>query len=127
MLLSLLPPDFFEVYNGLGYGGEGGLSIGLALFPELCQPEHARGIVPQIPPNLDVMWRFSELTRSHKSNAGERTSHERNDGQSNNPVITKPRCLRLGLPFTRSKTALKVHNSIFYMHNSCGHSSRLYS
>jgi creatinine amidohydrolase len=62
MLLPLLPPAFFEVWNGLGHGGEGELSIGLALFCELCQPEHARGVVPDLPPNLDVIWKFSELT-----------------------------------------------------------------
>jgi creatinine amidohydrolase len=62
MLGFLLPPDFFEVYNGLGHGGEGELSISLALFPELCRPELAQGVVPDLPANLDVMWLFSELT-----------------------------------------------------------------
>ncbi len=61
-LPALLPADFFEVWNGLGHGGEGELSLALALFPWLCQPENARGVVPGLPPNLDVFWRFSELT-----------------------------------------------------------------
>jgi creatinine amidohydrolase len=61
-LKELLPPDFFEVWNGLGHGGEGELSIALALFPELCEPEKARGVVPQLPPHVDVKWMFSELT-----------------------------------------------------------------
>jgi len=59
---QLLPPDFFEVWNGLGHGGEGELSIGLALFPELCEPGLARGVVPRLPPYVDVKWMFSELT-----------------------------------------------------------------
>ncbi len=61
-LLSLLPSNFFEVWNGLGHGGEGELSIGLELFPELCKPELAKGVVPVLPKHLDVKWKFDELT-----------------------------------------------------------------
>ena len=61
-LLPLLSPDFFAVWNGLGHGGEGELSIALALFPELCRPDLARGVVPNLPQCLDVKWKFSELT-----------------------------------------------------------------
>ena len=59
---QLLPPSFFEVWNGLGHGGEGELSMGLALFPELCAPDQARGVVPRLPPYVDVKWTFSEIT-----------------------------------------------------------------
>jgi creatinine amidohydrolase len=76
-LLPLLPGDFFEVWNGLGHGGEGELSIGLALFPELCQPERARGVVPQLPPNLDVIWKFSELTSCGASGDPTRATREK--------------------------------------------------
>jgi creatinine amidohydrolase len=61
-LLTLLPPGFFEVWNGLGHGGEGELSMGLALFPGLCRPEDAKGVVPELPPYGEVKWLFSELT-----------------------------------------------------------------
>jgi creatinine amidohydrolase len=61
-LLSILPQDFFEVWNGLGHGGEGELSMALAQFPDLCQPEQAVGVVPKLPPYCDVKWLFSELT-----------------------------------------------------------------
>lgn len=79
MLLPLLPSGFFEVWNGLGHGGEGEMSMGLALFPELCQPEHARGTVPQLPPNLDVMWKFSEITSCGAS--GDPTKATREKGR----------------------------------------------
>lgn len=62
-LAPLMPEGFFEVWNGLGHGGEGETSISLALFPGLCHPEKARGVVPvNLPPYLDVKWRFDELT-----------------------------------------------------------------
>ncbi len=63
-LLDLLPSDFFEVWNGLGHGGEGETSMGLALFPELCDISKASGIVPNLPPYVDIKWNFSELTNT---------------------------------------------------------------
>ncbi len=62
MVGDLVPAGFFEVWNGLGHGGEGETSICLALFPELCDPSKAAGVVPQLPPHVDVKWMFNELT-----------------------------------------------------------------
>jgi creatinine amidohydrolase len=61
---QLLPPGTFEVWNGLGHAGEGETSICLELFPHLVEMEHARGVVPQLPPNADLKWKFSELTNT---------------------------------------------------------------
>jgi creatinine amidohydrolase len=63
VLGDLLPENFFKVWNGLGHGGEGELSMGLALFPFLCKPDEARGVVPDRLPSLgEAKWLFSELT-----------------------------------------------------------------
>jgi creatinine amidohydrolase len=59
---QLLPPDTFEVWNGLGHAGEGETSICLELFPHLVDMQHARGVVPDLPPNADLKWLFTELT-----------------------------------------------------------------
>lgn len=59
---QLLPSDTFEVWDGLGHAGEGETSIALALFPELVQMEHARGVVPELPPHVEIKWNFAELT-----------------------------------------------------------------
>jgi creatinine amidohydrolase len=59
---KLVPEDTFEVWNGLGHAGEGETSMGLALFEELIEMEHAKGVVPQLPEFLDIKWRFDELT-----------------------------------------------------------------
>ncbi len=64
MIGDVLPPGFFEVWNGLGHGGEGETSICLELFPELCNPKAAAGVVPMLPKHLDVKWKFSELTNT---------------------------------------------------------------
>jgi len=62
MVGDVLPSDFFEVWNGLGHAGEGETSICLALFPDLCEPSKAAGVVPHLPPHVDVKWTFNELT-----------------------------------------------------------------
>ena len=78
MVGDLLPPDFFEVWHGLGHGGEGEMSICLALFPELCDPSKAAGVVPHLPPHVDVKWKFSELTNTGAS--GDPTKGTREKG-----------------------------------------------
>lgn len=60
---ELLPPDTFEVWNGLGHAGEGETSIAYYLYPQWNEPELAKGYVPDnLPPYVDVKWDFSELT-----------------------------------------------------------------
>lgn len=85
MVGDLLPKDFFEVWGGLGHGGEGEMSICLALFPELCQPEKAAGVVPNLPPHVDVKWRFSELTNTGAS--GDPTKGTREKGLKMKQVL----------------------------------------
>ncbi len=61
-ITPLLPDGFFEVWEGLGHGGEGETSISLALFGELCRMEHAAGRVPDLPEFGEIKWLFSEIT-----------------------------------------------------------------
>ena len=87
MLGPLLPPSFFEVWNGLGHGGEAETSIALALFPELCEPEHACGMVPDLPPHIEVKWKFSELTNCGAS--GDPTKGTREKGLAMKDLLIK--------------------------------------
>lgn len=60
---EVLPPDTFEVWNGLGHAGEGESSIAYYLYPQWNEPELAKGFVPdRLPDYVDVKWDFSELT-----------------------------------------------------------------
>jgi len=59
---ELLPEDTFEVWSGLGHAGEGETSINLAINPELVDMSRARGVVPDLPENVKIKWRFEELT-----------------------------------------------------------------
>jgi creatinine amidohydrolase len=82
---ELLPADFFEVWNGLGHGGEGEMSLCLALFPELCDPSKAKGVVPVLPPHVDVKWKFNELTNTGAS--GDPTKGTREKGLKMKQVL----------------------------------------
>ncbi len=59
---KMVPSGTFEVWNGLGHAGEGETSMGLALFEEWIEMEHAKGVVPNLPEFMDIKWRFEELT-----------------------------------------------------------------
>ena len=59
---ELVPEGTFEVWGGLGHGGEGETSMMLAVAPELVEMDRARGFVPDLPAHVQVKWRFDELT-----------------------------------------------------------------
>ncbi|HAM44177.1 MAG TPA: creatininase, partial [Propionibacteriaceae bacterium] len=67
VMSNLVPAGFFEVWNGLGHGGEGETSMCLALFPDLVDVSKAAGVVPTLPPYVDVKWTFDELTNTGAS------------------------------------------------------------
>ena len=62
---ELLPEGTFEVWGGLGHAGEGETSIAYHLYPQWCEPELAKGYVPDnLPPHVEIKWDFSELTNT---------------------------------------------------------------
>lgn len=82
---NLLPKDTFEVWNGLGHGGEGEMSIAMAMFPELCDISRAKGMIPDMDPNVKLIWNFEELTEYGASGAPEKGTAEK--GQKMKKVL----------------------------------------
>ena len=82
---SLLPPDTFEVWEGLGHGGEGETSIALAIVPHLVDMNQARGMIPDMDPHVKLMWNFQELTDYGASGAPEKGTEEK--GQKMKQVL----------------------------------------
>ena len=74
---NLLPKDTFEVWDGLGHGGEGETSIALAIFPELVDMPRAKGMIPVMDPNVKLIWNFQELTDHGASGAPEKGTAEK--------------------------------------------------
>lgn len=82
---NLLPEDTFEVWDGLGHGGEGETSIALAMFPELCDMDWARGMIPDMDPNIKLIWNFEELTDYGATGAPQKATAEK--GQKMKKVL----------------------------------------
>ncbi len=78
-IAKLLPPNFFDVWNGLGHGGEGETSISLALFPELCHMEHARGMIPELDDFIREVWKFGEITDEGATGAPGKATREKGE------------------------------------------------
>ena len=63
VLVGQLRKDLFEVWNGLGHGGEAETSAILAVRPDLVKLESApKDVIPNLPENIRIFWKFDELT-----------------------------------------------------------------
>lgn len=82
---NLLPRDTFEVWDGLGHGGEGETSIAMAIFPELCDMDRAKGSIPDMDPNVKLIWNFQELTDFGATGAPQKATAEK--GQKMKSVL----------------------------------------
>jgi creatinine amidohydrolase len=76
---DMLPPDTFEVWQGLGHGGEGEMSIAMAVVPHLCDPGQARGEIPEMDKVVKLIWNFRELTDYGASGAPEKGTREKGE------------------------------------------------
>ncbi len=74
---ALCPAELFEVWKGWGHGGEAETSIGLELFPEWVDMEHAEGSIPQVDPLIKEIWLFQELTPNGATGAPSRATREK--------------------------------------------------
>ena len=83
---ELLPPDTFEVWDGLGHAGEGETSIAYYLFPQWCEPEQAHCVIPdRLPDKIDIKWDFAELT--NVGNTGDATRGTAEKGELMTDVL----------------------------------------
>jgi creatinine amidohydrolase len=74
---ELLPKDTFEVWDGLGHGGEGETSIALAIVPHLVDIRNAKGMLPDMDNNVKLIWNFQELTGFGATGAPEKATKEK--------------------------------------------------
>ena len=74
---ELLPGDTFEVWNGMGHGGEGETSIALAVVPHLVDLKKAKGMLPDMDTKVKLVWNFSELTDYGATGAPQKATEEK--------------------------------------------------
>ena len=84
---NLLPENTFEVWGGLGHGGEGETSMMLHIRPELVNMDKAKGVVPRLPENIQYKWIFNEITPYGAT--GDPTKASRHKGKMMNDALLK--------------------------------------
>ena len=78
ILVGQLKKDLFEVWSGLGHGGEAETSAILAVRPDLVNTESAPNeVIPKLPENIRIFWKFDELTSTGATGAPQRASIEK--------------------------------------------------
>ena len=79
-LVGELDNRLFDVWNGLGHGGEAETSAMLAVRPELVNIELAPDqVVPSLPDHVRIYWKFSELTNTGATGAPRKASPEKGE------------------------------------------------
>lgn len=81
---ELLPPDTFEVWNGLGHAGEGESSIAYHLFPEWCEKDQAKCVIPDhLPEHIEIKWDFAEITDTANTGDATKATAEKGEKMTN--------------------------------------------
>jgi len=73
--------DLFEVWNGLGHGGEAETSAMLAIRPDLVNMDYApEEVIPKLPGNnVRIYWKFNELTSTGSTGSPKRATIEKGE------------------------------------------------
>jgi creatinine amidohydrolase len=70
--------NLFDVWDGLGHGGEAETSAMLAVRPELVQMINApKEIIPVLPANIRIYWKFNELSDTGATGAPRKATVEK--------------------------------------------------
>jgi len=79
-LVGTINKELFDVWNGLGHGGEAETSAMLAVRPDLVNMAIApKDVVPKLPDNVRIFWKFKELTDTGATGAPRRASRKKGD------------------------------------------------
>jgi creatinine amidohydrolase len=79
-LVGSIDRELFEVWNGLGHGGEAETSAMLALRPDLVNLTLApKDVIPKLPDNVRVYWKFNELTDTGATGAPRKATRAKGD------------------------------------------------
>ena len=80
--IGQITKDLFEVWNGLGHGGEAETSAMLAIRPDLVNMDYApEEVIPKLPGNNNVRiyWKFNELTSTGSTGSPKKATIEKGE------------------------------------------------
>jgi creatinine amidohydrolase len=79
-LVGSINKELFDVWNGLGHGGEAETSAMLAVRPDLVNMTVApKDVVPKLPDNVRIYWKFKELTDTGATGAPRKATRAKGD------------------------------------------------
>jgi creatinine amidohydrolase len=79
-LVGSINKELFDVWNGLGHGGEAETSAMLAVRPDLVNMTVApKDVVPKLPDNVRIFWKFKELTDTGATGAPRKATRKKGD------------------------------------------------
>jgi creatinine amidohydrolase len=77
-LVGTINKELFDVWNGLGHGGEAETSAMLAVRPDLVNMSLApEQVVPKLPNEVRIYWKFKELTDTGATGAPRKATIEK--------------------------------------------------
>ena len=79
-LVGSIDKELFDVWDGLGHGGEAETSAMLAVRPDLVNMTVApKDIIPRLPDNVRIYWKFNELTDTGATGAPRKATRTKGD------------------------------------------------
>jgi creatinine amidohydrolase len=70
--------NLFDVWDGLGHGGEAETSAMLAVRPDLVQMSNApKAVIPKLPAKVRIYWKFNELSNTGATGAPRKATVKR--------------------------------------------------
>ena len=79
-LVGSIDKELFNVWEGLGHGGEAETSAMLAVRPDLVNMTVApKDVIPKLPDNVRIYWKFNELTDTGATGAPRKATRTKGD------------------------------------------------
>jgi creatinine amidohydrolase len=79
-LVGSVDKELFDVWEGLGHGGEAETSAMLAVRPDLVNMAIApKDVIPKLPDNVKIYWKFNELTETGATGAPRKATRTKGD------------------------------------------------
>jgi creatinine amidohydrolase len=79
-LVGSIDKELFDVWDGLGHGGEAETSAMLAVRPDLVNMDVApKDVIPKLPDNVRIYWKFNELTDTGATGAPRKATRAKGD------------------------------------------------
>src|SRR5215472_4324313 len=79
-VIGQVDKNLFDDWNGLGHGGEAETSAMLSVRSDLVDMKNApEKIIPKLPANIRIYWRFNELTQTGATGAPRKATRAKGD------------------------------------------------